>query len=459
VEADNMLFRKTKKQIDHWISNGKDALLITGARQVGKSFIIRETLKENAVDYVEFNFIKQPKLLDIFKSAIEEDADKFLLTLRVAANKLLKDGTVIFFDEIQECKEIVTIIKFLVEQGQYKYVLSGSLLGVELTDLRSAPVGYLTTIDMYPMDFEEFLIANGLGDDVINELEKCYTSLTPVNDFVHDRIIDAFYKYLIVGGMPEAVQTFLLTNDLVQVSKVHEKIQREYKKDFTKYEKLNKLKLIKTYELIPSELSAQNKRYIFTNLDKELRFDRYENSFNWLIDAGVSLPVHNVTEFEIPLEASKKSNLFKLFLSDVGMLTTSYGSATILRLLDKGKEINCGSMFENAIAQELTAHGFKNYYFNSKKHGEVDFLVEHQNELLPIEVKSGKDYQKHSALTYFMSTRQFKSAIVLSNFNVSEKDNIVYLPIYMIMFVTNSVAIDKREPLKLSELSHKKTGQ
>lgn len=448
-----MLFRKIKKQIEDWLSNGKDALLITGARQVGKSFIIRETLKEKAVDFIEFNFIKQTKLLDIFKSAIEEDADKFLLALRVAANKKLKDGTVVFFDEIQECKEIVTIIKFLVEQGKFKYILSGSLLGVELTDLRSAPVGYLTTIDMYPMDFEEFLIANGLGDDVINELKKCYTQLIPVNEFVHDKIIEAFYKYLIVGGMPDAVQTYLVSNDFVQVSKVHEKIQREYRKDFTKYEKLAKLKLIKTYDLIPSELNTQNKRYTFTNLDKELRFDRYENSFNWLIDAGVSLPVYNVTEFEIPLEASKKSNLFKLFLSDVGLLTTAYGSATILKLLDKGKEINCGSMFENAIAQELTAHGFKPYYFNNKKHGEVDFLVEHNSELLPIEVKSGKDYQKHSALSYFMSTRQFRNAMVLSNFNVSEKDKITYLPIYMIMFIIKSVAIEKREPLNLSDLS------
>lgn len=454
-----MLFRKIKKQIENWIAYGKDALLITGARQVGKSFIIRETLKEKAVDYFEFNFIKQTKLLDIFKSAIEDDADKFLLALRVAANKQLKDGTVIFFDEIQECKEIVTIIKFLVEQGKFKYVLSGSLLGVELTDLRSAPVGYLSTIDMYPMDFEEFLVANGLGDNVIDELKKCLTNLTPVNDFVHDKIIDAFYKYLIVGGMPEAVQTYLVSNDFVQVSKVHEKIQRDYKRDFTKYEKSMKLKLIRTYDLIPSELNSQNKRYIYTNLDKELRFDRYENSFNWLIDAGVSLPVYNVTEFEIPLEASKKSNLFKLFLSDVGMLTTTYGSATILRLLDKGKDINCGSMFENAIAQELTAHGLKKYYFNNKKHGEVDFLVEYNNELLPIEVKSGKDYQKHSALTYFMSTRQFKNAIVFSNFNVSEKDKIICLPIYMIMFINNSAVIKKREPLKLRELSYKKTGQ
>jgi len=454
-----VLFRKIKKQIENWIVNGKDALLITGARQVGKSFIIRETLKEKAVDFIEFNFIKQTKLLDIFKSAIEEDADKFLLALRVAAKKQLNDGTVIFFDEVQECKEIVTIIKFLVEQGKFKYVLSGSLLGVELTDLRSAPVGYLTTIDMYPMDFEEFLVANGLGEDVINEIKKCYSQLIPVNEFVHDRIVDAFYKYLIVGGMPEAVQTYLVSNDFVQVSKVHEKIQRDNKKDFTKYEKSKKLKLIKTYDLVPSELNTQNKRYTFTNLDKELRFDRYENSFNWLIDAGVSLPVYNATEFKIPLEASKKSNLFKLFLSDVGMLTTAYGSATILRLLDKGKDINCGAMFENAIAQELRAHGFKSYYFNNKKHGEVDFLVEHNNELLPIEVKSGKDYQKHSALSYLMSTHQFKKAIVLSNFNISEKDKIVYLPIYMIMFIINSVAIEKREPLNLSGLSSKKTGQ
>jgi uncharacterized protein len=454
-----MLFRKIKKQIEEWLLVGNDALLITGARQVGKSYIVRETLKEKAVDFIEFNFIKQPKLLDIFKSAIEEDADKFLMAIRVAANKQLKDGTVIFFDEIQECKEIVTIIKFLVEQGKFKYVLSGSLLGVELTDLRSAPVGYLTTIDMYPMDFEEFLIANGLGDDVINNLKQCYTQLTPVDDFVHDKIIEAFYTYLIVGGMPEAVQTYLDSNDLVQVSKVHGKIIREYRKDFTKYEQSKKLKLLKTYDLIPSELNTKNKRYIFTNLDKELRFDRYENSFNWLIDAGVSLPVYNVTEFEIPLEASKKSNLFKLFLSDVGMLTSAYGSATVLRLLEKGKDINCGAMFENAIAQELTAHGYKNYYFNSKKHGEVDFLVEHNNELLPIEVKSGKDYQKHSALSYFMSTRQFNSAIALSNFNVSQNDKIIYLPIYMIMFIEKIEVIEKRKPLNLGVLSLKKTGQ
>ena len=354
-----MLFRKTKEKIENWLNNKKDALLITGARQVGKSYIIRETLKENNVDFVEFNFIDQKSNLEIFKYAVNQDSEKFLSVLRVASNRVLKENTVIFFDEIQECKEIVTIIKFLVEKGKYRYILSGSLLGVELTDLRSAPVGYLTTIDMYPLDLEEFLIANGLGNDVISILKESFEEKKPVNEFIHESLIDAFYKYLIVGGMPEAVQTYLDTNDFMQVKEVHEKIIREYKKDFTKYEKIKKLKLIKTYELIPSELNSKNKRYILSDLDSQIKFDRYENSFNWLADAGVSLPVYNVTEFMIPLETSKKSNLFKMFLSDVGLLSSVYGSTTILKLLNRGKEINCGAIFENCIAQELKCHGIE----------------------------------------------------------------------------------------------------
>jgi len=448
-----MLFRKTKEKIENWLNNKKDALLITGARQVGKSYIIRETLKENKVDFVEFNFIDQKSNLEIFKYAVNQDSEKFLSVLRVASNRVLKENTVIFFDEIQECKEIVTIIKFLVEKGKYRYILSGSLLGVELTDLRSAPVGYLTTIDMYPLDLEEFLIANGLGNDVISILKESFEEKKPVNEFIHESLIDAFYKYLIVGGMPEAVQTYLDTNDFMQVKEVHEKIIREYKKDFTKYEKNKKLKLIKTYELIPSELNSKNKRYILSDLDSQIKFDRYENSFNWLADAGVSLPVYNVTEFMIPLEASKKSNLFKLFLSDVGLLSSLYGSTTILKLLNRGKEINCGAIFENCIAQELKCHGFKLYYFNNKKHGEVDFLIEYNDSLLPLEVKSGKDYQNHSALSYFINSNYFNEAYVFSNYNVSVNKGINYMPIYMIMFLHNYYKIEKKEKLNLSNLS------
>ena len=449
-----MLFRKIKQDIDKWIKEGKDALLVVGARQVGKSYLIRETLKGHNCDYVEFNFIKQKKLISIFDAAIENDEKTFLENLRVAAKRVLNDNTVIFFDEIQECKEVITIIKFLVEHGKYKYVMSGSLLGVELKDIRSVPVGYMTTLDMYPMDLEEFYIANGLGSDVILKLKECFDEKKEVPSFIHDTLIDAFYKYLIVGGMPEAVQTYVDTGDFNLVSNVHKKIYRDYKRDFTKYEINYKLKLIKTYDLIPSELNSKNKRYTFTNLNSELHFDRYENSFNWLNDAGVSLPVYNATELEIPLEASKKSNLFKLFLSDVGMLTTFYGTSTIMKLLSKEKEINCGAMFENFVAQELKSHGFSLFYFNNKKHGELDFIIEYKGNIVPLEVKSGKDYQKHSALSYFLQNT-FSNAFVLCDYNVSLKDNITYLPIYMIMFLYKDERIEIKDKIDLKILSIK----
>ena len=248
-------------------------------------------------------------------------------------------------------------------------------------------------------------------------------------------------------------QEYLYSNDLMRVKSIHENIYLTYKRDFTKYEEKDKLRLIVTYDLIPSELNSKNKRYSFSNLPNKNRYSRYENSFNWLIDAGVALPTYNVTEFQIPLAASKKSNLFKLFLSDVGMLTSIYGTATIMKLLERGKEINCGAIFENAVAQELVAHGFKLFYFNNKKHGEVDFLIEYNGELLPIEIKSGKDYRTHSSLTYFTTTKQFKKAIVFSNYNVKSDNGILYLPIYMIMFLHNGFKIESKDKLDLSILS------
>ena len=310
---------------------------------------------------------------------------------------------------------------------------------------------------MYPLDLEEFFIANGLSNEIIEYLKDKYINIEEVDSNIHNTLEESFYRYLIVGGMPEAVQTYINTKDLNKVYTIHMSIIKDYKRDFTKYEieSKSRLKLLSTYDLIPSELDSKNKRYVFTDLNSNLRFDRYENNFNWLIDAGVALPVYNVTEFQLPLEASKKSNLFKLFLSDVGLLTSLYGQATIIKLLTKKESINCGAIFENFVAQELKAHGFKNYYFNNKKHGEIDFLIEHEENLLPIEVKSGKDYQIHSALSYFMTTKYFNKGIVFSNFNVSKKDNIVYYPIYMIMFLTNIIHIDGVDTIDLSKLTIK----
>lgn len=394
----------------------------------------------------------------MFESTLKKDIKTFIEQLSVIANKpLTKKETIIFIDEVQECKELITSIKFLVEEGSYKYIFSGSLLGVELTNLRSAPVGYLRIIEMFPLDLEEFLIANGLHSTFIEQLKNNFLQKTIVNEVLHEKVIDAFYKYLIVGGMPRAVSTYLATNDLISTSLVHRDIINLYIKDFTKYEenKSLKLKLIKTYNLIPAELNEQNKRFVFKHLDDNMKFDRYENSFEWLSSAGVALPIYNVVEPKIPLELNKKSNLFKMFLSDVGMLTTFYGRATILKLLQRDKDINYGAVFENFIAQELIAHGYKGYYYNNKKYGELDFVIEHLGEVLPIEVKSGKNYKVHSALNNVINLPNYNvnQSIVFSNYNVEVKNKIIYYPIYMIMFINEELLeLPKISPIDFSDL-------
>jgi len=452
----SMLWRKCQKDIVNWIHNDDKALMVTGARQIGKTYIIRNTLKEESCDFVELNFIEQPELIELFSGITKNNIQSFLERLTIATNhNLIKGKTIIFFDEIQECKDIVTKIKFLVEDGSYKYVLSGSLLGVELSGLKSAPVGYMDTIKMFPMDFEEYLVALKIKQETIVLLRNSFENLTKVDEFIHKRLLEAFRSYLIVGGMPEAVQSYIDNGDYNKVLKIHLNIIEQYKIDFTKYEKEQRLKLIKTYEMIPAELADKNKRYVFSDLDSNIKYDRYENSFNWLIDSGVALPIYNITEPRLPIEINKKSNLFKLFLSDIGLLSSLYGKTTQLAILNNDNSLNCGAIYENVVAQELYSHGFKGYYFNSHKQGELDFVIKYKDAVCPIEVKSGKDYTKHSALDNVIANKDYnvKKAFVLSNSNVSTDGKIIYLPIYMIMFINNnSLKLPKTKTIDLSDL-------
>ena len=451
-----MLRRKTESKINEWIKSGKNALLLTGARQTGKTYLIRELLKENKCDFVEFNLIRQPSLVSLLESAATNDMEKFLSRLTVATDKeLIKKKTIIFIDECQVYKDILTAIKFLVDNGSFRFILSGSLLGVELTDLKSAPVGYLSVIEMFPMDFCEFITALGIKKETLELVHNCFTERISVDDFIHEKLIDAFFTYLVVGGMPQAVQSYVDENDFRKVSEIHKDIIALYKQDFTHYEEKSKLRLINTYDLIPSELNMKNKRYIFTDLDKNLKFDRYENSFNWLMDAGVALPVFNTTEPVIPLKINKQSNLFKLFMSDAGLLTTSYGRAAQIKILERAKEINFGAIFENVVAQELTANGYELYYFASKTQGELDFLIEHEGKCLPIEVKSGKDFTKHSALNNVLSNKDYgiEEAVVFTSYNVKKEEKISYLPIYMTMFLNeNNLKLPQKARIDLSDL-------
>ena len=430
-----MIERKVEQRLERFRQEDK-ALLITGARQVGKTFIIREFGKQAYQSFIEINFLEDKTAASLFENA--RDSRDLLLRLSAIADKPLIPGqTLIFFDEVQECPEIVTAIKFLVEEGSYRYILSGSLLGVDLKDIRSVPVGYMDIVQMYPLDFEEFALANRVSPNVIDALREAFEEKRPVDAVVHERMMALFRLYLVVGGMPAAVMKYLETNNLRDVIGEQQAIIALYKKDIARYDPEEKLYLEDIFDLIPSELNCKNKRFILKNLNENFKFSRYSNSFLWLKDAGVALPTFCVAEPTVPLRLSKSSNLFKLFLSDVGVLASMYMDHIQVKILNGEKSINFGAVYENAAAQELKAHGFDLYYFNSKKQGELDFLIERNGHVLPIEIKSGKDYTKHAALSNVLANEDYDipEAYVFQNDNVSQTGKITYYPIYMLMFV------------------------
>ena len=427
------MYRKDSIIIEEWLKRSDKALLVTGARQIGKTWLIREEIAKSGYRKFEVNFIDQPDLVDYLN--VKMSANEFLVKLKMIMPEDCKpQETVVFFDEIQKCPEIVTKIKFLVEEGSFKYVMSGSLLGVELKGITSVPVGYLTVLTMYPMDFEEFMIANNVSKTTLEMLKAKFETCQPADEFIHQKLLSLFFIYLIVGGMPDAVKIYIATKDIREVDKVQRDIVALYKEDFSQYESEDKkLKLISIYDIIPAELNKQNKKFVFTMLNKELKFDRYENSFLWLKDAGVALPVYNVEAPVIPLKASKSSNVFRLFSNDTGLLTSAYPAETKLELINKNSEVNNGAHFENAVAQQLTANGLEPYFCKKKNIGELDVLVEMDGKVVPIEVKSGKAYKAHKSLDNFMKISDYhiEKAYVLSVANMEQEGSVVYLPIYM----------------------------
>lgn len=430
-----MLKRKIDGYIRRYYETTRNALLITGARQIGKTYSIRQFGK-NFRNFIEINFIETPEAVDLFKGA-KNSADILLRLSAITTVPLVKGETLIFFDEVQQCPEIVTAIKFLVDEGSYRYILSGSLLGVELKDLRSEPVGYMGVKNMFPLDFEEFISSLGINDTVIGSLREAWDGRTAVDAFVHGKIMELFRLYLVVGGMPAAVDKYIENNNLQDVMTVQQDIIRLYKRDIARYDPHNKLYIEEIFNLIPPELNTKNKRFILKRLNEHAKFDRIENSFLWLTNAGVALPVYNVEEPKVPLLLARSRNLFKLFQNDIGLLACQYADGIQMRIISGDKNINYGSVYENAVAQELVAHGIVPYYYNSKKRGELDFVIELDGKVLPIEVKSGKDYDVHRALSNIMDCGEYDlpEAVVFNNDNLRVDGKIIYAPVYMVMFL------------------------
>ena len=441
-----MLYRKFASHIEDFLRSERDKiLLINGARQIGKSYLIRYVGKKLFPNYVELNLKADKEGAGIF-ATVKSKEDFYMQLGAIAGNKLgRKDDTLVFLDEIQSYPHLLTMLKFLNEDGRYTYIASGSQLGVALAQTPSVPLGSVSIEQMYPMDFEEFLLAMGCGQDTIDGIRGKYVSHEALNDSLHNYMLQQFKLYLLVGGMPEAINKFLVARNIAHVRKVQRDIHSLYKIDASQYDEDKKLVIRKIYDMIPSNMENKKKRIVVKKIEDTMghkQFDDYAEEFEYLTNSGIALPVQAISNPRFPLVESESKNLLKLYLNDVGLLTYLLYGTNINAVLGDEKSVNLGSVYETVVAQELQAHGFSLHYYDNKQKGEVDYLIDDFRNLsvLPIEVKSGKDYTIHSALNKFLNTPDYdiKNAIVFSNEQrVFEKDGITYLPIYYCMFFEN----------------------
>lgn len=445
-----MLKRRIAERIKmHLASNSNKILIVDGARQVGKSFIIRMLGKELFSNFVEINMYDDKKGSKAFEGT-GSVADFYFRLSTVAGSKLKKkNNTLVFIDEIQVYPELLTLLKFLKDDDRYTYIVSGSQLGIALNETLSKPGGRIEIIRMYPLDFEEFLWANGVGEEAINQLEQSFNAKHGLDETMHRVFLDLFKKYLLVGGLPDAVNKFIETNNIVEVRRVHDGIQKLYREDAAQYDAENKLKIRRVYDLIPSNLENRKKRVQFNQIEnkKGKTYATYADEFEYLIQAGVAIEVKSISNPRFPLLESTIKNLIKLYLNDVGLLTNLLYKYNIRAVLDDERSVNLGSVYESVVASELLAHGFDLYYYDNKSKGEVDFLIDDFDILsaVPLEVKSGKDYSTHKALDKFIANPDYniKRAVVLSNEReFREEGRTLYVPIYFVMFFRPSTPME-----------------
>ena len=437
-----MLYRKISKKIEnHLTSQSNKILLIDGARQVGKTFIIRHVGKKLFPNFIELNMVED-FLNDRLFEKVNTVEDFYLqVSMLDGAKMKAKDSTLIFIDEIQTYPNLLTLLKFLAQDNKYTFIASGSLSGVTLSQTTSIPMGSIHKLRMYPLDFEEFLYANGMNELIIDTMRNKFKQLKALDEAMHNKILDMFKKYLLVGGLPDAVNSYLETKNIQAVRAVQSEIHDYYGIDASKYDLNNKLKIKRIYDLIPSNMENKKKRIVIKDIEniKGKTFKNYQDEFDYLINAGIALDVKAISTPTFPLIESSGKNLLKLYLNDVGILTNILYKYNIRAILDDIKGINLGSVYESVVASELIAHNHRLFYYDNRSKGEVDYLIDDYNELsvVPLEIKSGKDYKIHSALNSFIRNEDYniKKAYVLSNHrNVEIVGKIIYIPIYYIMF-------------------------
>jgi predicted AAA+ superfamily ATPase len=423
-------------------------LLVNGARQIGKSYLIRYVGQKLFSHFVEINLKEDAEGDQVFAD-VHTTNDLYMRLSNFYSEPLGdKTDTLIFLDEIQSYPHLMTMLKFLNQESRYRFIASGSQLGVALSRTPSVPLGSVTIVQMFPLDFEEFLWATGIGKEWIENIRDHFIHEQPLDESAHNILLKRFQYYLLVGGLPEAINNYLADRNMVRVRQTHRDILNLYRIDASQYDEAHKLKIRKIYDLVPSNLENRKKRIVYKHIEGKTgkTFADYSDEFEYLTNSGVALEVSAISNPRFPLAESDQKKLVKLYLNDVGLLTSILYGLNVNAVLQDIKSINLGTVYESVVAQELAAHGFRLHYYDNKKKGEVDFLVDDYEGLtvLPLEIKSGKDYKEHSALTNFLETPDYaiKRAIVFSNNReIFSRKGVTYLPVYYCMFL-------QREQLK-----------
>ncbi|MBQ4140664.1 MAG: ATP-binding protein [Clostridia bacterium] len=437
-----MLYRKIEAFIrDYLVSGSNKVLLIEGARQIGKTYIIRKVGRELYENFIEINFVEDCQGPKIFENINSIDDFYFALSTLFGDKMKTRESTLVFFDEIQEYPQFITLLKFLKQDNRFEYIASGSLLGVTLAETTSIPIGSVLHKKMYQLDFEEFLIANGFSLEAIESLEKKFKDKISLDTAMHERMLDLFRKYLIVGGLPDCVNTFIATKNVMQIREIQSDITNFYKADASKRDEARKLKIRRIYEMLPSVMQNTKKRIVVKDIEgiKGKRYSNYEDEFDYLINSGIANEVKAVSTPVYPLCQTQGKNLLKLYMNDVGLLSNLLFRYNTKPILEDVRSVNLGALYETAVAGQLKSLGHDLYYYDNRTKGEVDFLIDDYEELavLPIEVKSGRDYMIHSAIDKFLGNSEYpvtRGAVLSNNREIKIVGKITYYPIYFVMF-------------------------
>lgn len=432
-----MLKRKIEQDLIKW-KNTKNhkPLIVKGCRQCGKTYSVKKFAEENYKYVVYINFFSNPDYVSVFSGSLEVDNLTMMMSAVLGPNVLfVPNETVIILDEIQECPEARTALKFFKTDGRYDVIGTGSLLGVKGygKEPKSVPVGYETVITMYPLDFEEFLWANGINEMLIEKLKEHLIAKTHVEEALHNRYRQLLLQYVAVGGMPDVVQTFVDTKQMNTVLQMQRDIVRSYEDDMVKYANSKDKSLIKEcFQSIPKQLAKENKKFQYSVIKKGSTASRFAGSLQWIEDAGIITRCYNLFATELPLEGNANEDIFKVYMVDTGLFISMLEDGTQFDVLSGNLLGYKGAIFENLMADFFTKMGRKLYYFHKDSGLEIDFFIRYKGKCTPIEVKATKGNTK-SLKTVLKNKEVYHldSAIKLGDYNIGEENNILTLPLYM----------------------------